>query len=41
MKILDEPTRIVNVFYFNILIILFVFIMFNKLTCKVQFHIAV
>ena len=26
---------------FNILILLFVFIMFNKLTCKVRFHIAV
>ena len=26
---------------FNILIRLFVFIMFNKLTCKVQFRIAV
>ena len=25
----------------NILILLFVFIMFNKLTCKVRFHIAV
>ena len=26
---------------FNILILLFVFIMFNKLTCKVRFHIVV
>ena len=26
---------------FNILILLFVFIMFNKLTCKVRFRIAV
>ena len=26
---------------FNILILLFVFIKFNKLTCKVRFHIAV
>ena len=26
---------------FNILILLFVFIMFSKLTCKVPFHIAV
>ena len=26
---------------FNTLILLFVFIMLNKLTCKVQFHIAV
>ena len=26
---------------FNILILSFVFIMFNKLTCKVRFHIAV
>ena len=30
-KILDEATRIVNVFLLNILILLFVFIMFNKL----------
>ena len=28
-------------FVFNILILLFVFIMFNKLTCELQFHIAV
>ena len=26
---------------FNILILLFVFIMFSKLTCKVRFHVAV
>ena len=39
-EIPDEATRIVNVF-FNILILLFVFIMFNELTCKVRFHIAV
>ena len=26
---------------FNILILIFVFIMFNKLTCKVRFHIVV
>ena len=26
---------------FNILILLFVFIMFNEPTCKVRFHIAV
>ena len=37
---LSEWCRIVNVF-FNILIPLFVFIMLNKLTCKVRVHIAV
>ena len=31
-KILDEASRIVNLCVFNILILLFVFIMFNKLT---------
>ena len=36
-KILDEATRIV-ISVFNILILLF---MFNELTCKVRFHIAV
>ena len=36
-KILDEATRIV-ISVFNILILLF---MFNELTCKVLFHIAV
>ena len=40
-KIFDEATRtIVNVFFY-ILILLFVLIMFNKLTCKVRFDIAI
>ena len=39
-KILDEATRIVNVFLISWLFYLFLF-MFNKLTCKVRFHIAV
>ena len=41
---LDKDTRRSNLngkCVFNILILLFVFIMFNKLTCELQFHIAV
>ena len=42
----DTCTRQSNLNYYskcvvNILILLFVFVMFNKLTCKVRFHIAV
>ena len=39
-KILDEATRIVNVFLISWFFYLFLFNMFNKLTCKVPFHIA-
>ena len=44
MQLDKEDTRRSNLngkCVFNILILLFVFIMFNKLTCKVRFHIAV
>ena len=44
MQLVKEDTQRSNLngkCVFNILIILFVFIMFNKLTCKVRFHIAV
>ena len=44
MQLDKEDTRQSNLngkCVFNILILLFVFIMFNKLTCKVRFHIAV
>ena len=45
MQLDKEDTRRSNwkskCFFFNILILLFVFITFNKLTCKVRFHIAV
>ena len=43
MQLDKEDTRRGNLngkCVFNILILLFVFIMFNKLTCKVRFHIA-
>ena len=38
-KILDEATRIVNVFLISWFF--YCFMMFNELTCKVRFHIAV
>ena len=44
MQLDKEDTRRSNLngkCVFTILILLFVFIMFNKLTCKVRFHIAV
>ena len=44
MQLDKEDTRRSNLndkCVFNILILLFVFIMFNKLTCKVRFHTAV
>ena len=44
MQLDKEDTRWSNwnsKFFFHILILLFVFIAFNKLTCKVRFHIAV
>ena len=44
MQLDKEDTRLSNLngkCVFNILILLFVFIMFNKLTCEVRFHIAV
>ena len=44
MQLDKEDTRRSNLngkWVFNILILLFIFIMFSKLTCKVQFHIAV
>ena len=44
MQLDKEDTRQSNQYNkcaFNILILLFVLIMFNKLTCKVRFHIAV
>ena len=44
MQLDEEDTRPSNLSgkcVFNILILLFVFIMFNKLSCKVRFHIAV
>ena len=44
MQLDKEDTRRSNLngkCVFNILILLFVFIMFNKLTCEVRFHIAV
>ena len=44
MQLDKEDTRRSNLNgkgVFNILILLFVFIMFNKLTCKVRFHIVV
>ena len=47
MQLDKEDTRRIKgkqlewqMFFFNILILLFVFIMFNKLMCKVRFHIA-
>ena len=44
MQLDKEDTRQSNLngkCVFNILILLFVFIMFNKLTCELRFHIAV
>ena len=44
MQLDEEDTRQSNLngkYVFNIPIVLFVFITFNKLTCKVRFHIAV
>ena len=44
MQLDKEDTRQSNLngkYVFNIPIVLFVFITFNKLTCKVRFHIAV
>ena len=44
MSLDKEDTRRSNLngkCVFDILILIFVFIMFNKLTCKVGFHIAV
>ena len=44
MQLDKEDTRRSNLngkCVFNILILLFVFTMFNKLTCKVRFHIVV
>ena len=35
-----RPSNLNGKCAFNILILLFVFNMFNKLTCKVRFHIA-
>ena len=40
-KIRDKATRIVNVFLISWFFYLFFYIMFNTLTCKVRFHIAV
>ena len=44
MQLDKEDTRRSNLnvkCVFNILILLFVFIMFTKLTCEVRFHIGV